>query len=40
MLIAVLWFVAGLFAGILFYYPPILFIIGLVAFCKGLVNGR
>lgn len=38
MLIAVVWFVAGLFAGIIFYYPPILFIIGLVAFFRGLVN--
>lgn len=35
---AVVWFVGGLFFNIIFFYPPILFIIGLVAFVKGLMN--
>ena len=35
---AVVWFVGGLFFDIIFFYPPILFIIGLIAFVKGLVN--
>lgn len=38
MVIAVVWFVLGLIFGWIFYYPPILFIIGLIAFIKGLVN--
>jgi hypothetical protein len=36
MLGAVIWFVVGLAAGILFYYPPVLFIIGLVTFVRAL----
>ena len=39
MLIAVVWFVGGLFADIIFFYPPILFIIGLVGLIRGLVAG-
>jgi hypothetical protein len=35
-LIAVVWFVAGLAAGYIFFYPPILFVIGIIAFIKGL----
>jgi hypothetical protein len=38
MLVAVLWFFGGLAAGIIFYYPPILFILGLVAVGKGIIN--
>lgn len=38
MLVAVLWFSGGLAAGIIFYYPPILFIVGLVAVGKGIFN--
>ncbi len=38
--IALIWFFGGLAAGILFYYPPILFLIGLVALIKGLVEGN
>ena len=34
---AVVWFVGGLFFGILFFYPPILLIIGFVAMIKGFV---
>jgi hypothetical protein len=39
MLIAVIWLVVGLMAGWLFYYPPVLFVVGLIALIKGLVNG-
>ena len=35
---AVVWFVVGLAFGYIFFYPPILFIIGLVTFFKGLFN--
>ena len=38
MVIAVVWFVVGLFAGWIFFYPPILFILGLVAVGKGLMG--
>lgn len=40
MLIAAVWFVVGWMAGIIFFYPPILFIIGLIAFVKGAVTGN
>jgi hypothetical protein len=40
MLIAVVWFVLGLMGGIIFFYPPILFVIGLIAFIGGLVKGE
>lgn len=33
---AVVWFVAGLAFDRIFFYPPILFIFGLIAFVKGL----
>lgn len=33
---ALVWFFGGLAAGIIFYYPPILFILGLVSFFKGM----
>jgi len=35
MAISVAWFVGGLFFGIIFYYPPILFIIGIAAMIRG-----
>lgn len=38
MVLAIVWFVGGLFFDIIFFYPPILFIIGLIAFVRGLVN--
>jgi hypothetical protein len=38
-LIAAVWFFVGLACGILFYYPPILFVIGLVAIAKGAFGG-
>ena len=37
---AVVWFVAGLYFDIIFFYPPFLFIAGLVCFIRGLVAGR
>jgi hypothetical protein len=40
MTIAVVWFVAGYAAGIIFFYPPILFLIGLFAFLKGILTGN
>ena len=38
-LIAVVWFVAGLAGGIIFFYPPILLVIGIIAIGKGLMSG-
>ena len=40
MAIAVIWFVAGYAAGYIFYYPPILFLIGVFALVKGLITGN
>jgi hypothetical protein len=40
MVVAVVWFVLGLFVGWLFYYPPILFIFGLVAVVRGLMGAE
>jgi hypothetical protein len=38
--IAVVWFVVGLMCNYIFFYPPILFLIGLYAFVKGLLTGN
>lgn len=38
MLLAVVWFFGGLAFDIIFFYPPILFIIGIVAVVRGLFN--
>ena len=38
--IAVIWFVVGYTAGYIFYYPPILFLIGLYALIKGIITGN
>ncbi len=35
---AAVWFVVGLSAGYIFFYPPVLFILGLASFFKGLVG--
>jgi hypothetical protein len=40
MAIAAIWFFGGLAAGYIFYYPPILFLIGLWGFFKGLLTGN
>jgi hypothetical protein len=39
MVIAIIWFVVGLMNDWIFFYPPILFILGLIAFIKGLMGG-
>jgi hypothetical protein len=38
--IAIVWFVGGGLFGVWFIYPPILFVLGLIAFIKGLIDGR
>ncbi len=40
MVIAAVWFGAGWMAGIIFFYPPILFLFGVFAFLKGMVTGN
>ena len=40
MAIAVVWFVVGYAAGVIFFYPPILFAIGVFALLKGLATGN
>jgi hypothetical protein len=37
---ATVWFVIGLMNDILFFYPPILFVIGLAAFLKGMTRSE
>jgi hypothetical protein len=37
---AVVWFVAGLAADVIFFYPPILFIVGLVGVIRGLASSN
>jgi hypothetical protein len=37
-LIAIVWFVVGLAFGIIFFYPPILAVIGVIAIIKGAVD--
>ena len=39
-IISAVWFFGGMAAGIIFYYPPILFAIGCYALIKGLVTGN
>jgi len=38
MLAAVVWFVLGLFFGWIFFYPPILFVLGCIVFVKSLMG--
>lgn len=40
MAIAVIWFLGGLFWGVIFYYPPILFVIGVYALIKGMIDNN
>jgi hypothetical protein len=35
MILAVVWFVGGLAVGYIFFYPPILLVLGIIAFAKG-----
>lgn len=39
-IVAAVWFIAGLMNDILFFYPPVLFVIGLGAFFKGMAKGE
>ena len=34
----VAWFIAGLAAGYIYYYPPILLVVGIAAIAKGLMG--
>jgi hypothetical protein len=36
---AVIWFVLGLMADRIFFYPPILFVLGVIAFIRGIAGG-
>jgi hypothetical protein len=38
MAIAVIWFFGGLFFGVCFFYPPILFVLGAIAVVRGLLS--
>ena len=38
MVIAVVWFVLGLLGNRIFFYPPVLLVIGFIAFMKGLLG--
>jgi hypothetical protein len=40
MIVAVIWLGLGLMADRLFFYPPVLFVLGFIAMIKGLVGGR
>lgn len=40
MMVAVAWFLAGLANDIIYFYPPILFVIGLGAFFKGFMRSE
>jgi hypothetical protein len=40
MVVAGVWFFAGLAANRIFFYPPILFVIGIYALIKGLASGN
>lgn len=39
MIVASAWFTIGLTADTVFLYPPILFVIGLIAFIRGILSG-
>jgi hypothetical protein len=38
MLVAVVWFVVGLMFDYLFFFPPVLFLIGVIGFIKGILG--
>lgn len=40
MVIAAVWFFAGLAADRIFFYPPVLFVIGVYALIKGMADGN
>ena len=39
MALAVIWFIVGWACGYIFYYPPALFLVGVIALVKGLTTG-
>lgn len=39
MVVAVLWFVVGLMGDVIYFYPPVMFVIGLGAIFKGPTGG-
>ena len=39
MIVAVVWFFGGLLVGIIWFYPPILFVLGLITFIGGCFGG-
>ncbi|MDN5203791.1 hypothetical protein QQ008_20540 [Fulvivirgaceae bacterium BMA10] len=40
MIIALVWFFLGWQAGYIYFYPPVLFVIGIYAFFRGIVKGN
>jgi hypothetical protein len=40
MAIAAVWFFVGMAAGYIYFYPPILFVMGIVALIKGMADGN
>jgi hypothetical protein len=38
--VAIFWFFGGLYCGIIYFYPPVLFLIGLIAVFKGMAEGN
>jgi phage FluMu protein Com len=37
---AAVWFVVGLMGDVIFYYPPVLFVLGIISFFKGLFGSE
>lgn len=37
-IIAIVWFVVGLYAGYIYFYPPVLLVLGIVSIGKGMMN--
>jgi len=40
MVSAAVWFFVRLAAGIIFFYPPVLFVLGIISFFKGLFGSN
>ena len=38
--ISIIWFIGGLMFGIIFFYPPILFVLGIISIAKGCLAGE
>jgi F0F1-type ATP synthase assembly protein I len=37
---AAVWFVVGLMGDTIFFYPPVLFVLGIISFFKGLFGSE